>query len=71
MNLTPRQTEIAEFVAKGLSSRQIARQTGLSQETVNVHIKEAAQRLGGHTAPRHRLTLWFFSLSTPTPGDAA
>jgi len=59
MNLTPRQTEIASLVAKGLTAKGIAAETGLSEKTVDVHIQQAAQRLGGDTSPRHRLTLWF------------
>lgn len=70
MTLTPRQQEIASLVARGMSSRQIADRTGLSEETVNVHIKQAAQRLGGETRPRHQLTLWFLNLQSPS-GDAA
>ena len=59
MNLTPRQTEIASLVAKGLTAKDIAVETGLSDRTVEVHIQQAANRLGSEGRPRHRLTLWF------------
>jgi DNA-binding NarL/FixJ family response regulator len=71
MNLTPRQSEIAGMVAKGLSTRAIASETGLSPDTVNAHIKQAAHRLGGDTAPRHRLTIWFFHVLAEEPERVA
>lgn len=62
MKLTPRQKEIASLVAQGMSTKEIGSAIGLSPETVNVHIKQAAERIGGDTMPRHRLTLWFYKL---------
>lgn len=60
--LTARQAQVAERVAHGLSNKEVARELGLSEETVRVHVREAAERLPGTTYPRHRLTLWFLSL---------
>jgi DNA-binding NarL/FixJ family response regulator len=57
--LTERQAEVAERVARGLTNKEIARDIGVSVETVRVHISEAAERLPGTAFPRHRLTLWF------------
>lgn len=62
--LTPREKEIAGLVAKGLPTKRIASQLGVSPETVNTHIRNAAERLGGETSPRHRLTVWFYSLDS-------
>lgn len=61
--LTPRQAAIVELVARGLSDKAIARETGLSVDTVRQHIQRAANRLPGEGRPRHRLTLWFFNIS--------
>lgn len=59
--LTERQAEVAERVAHGLSNKEVARELGLSVETVRVHVREAAGRLPGPAWPRHRLTLWFLN----------
>jgi DNA-binding NarL/FixJ family response regulator len=71
MSLTPRQAEIAGLVAKGLSTKQISAKTGLSRRTVDSYINDAAQRLGGQTPPRHRLTLWFMEFKKPRAKGAA
>jgi len=60
--LTPRQTEIASLVARGLSDKVIAARTDLAIETVRVHIQNAAARLPGNSSPRHKLTIWFFNI---------
>lgn len=63
--LTPRQTEIASLVARGLSDKVIAARTQLSIDTVREYIQAAAKRLPpGNGTPRYRLTLWFFSISS-------
>ena len=62
MELTPRQTEIAALVARGLSDKIIAARTELAIETVRVHIQNAAAKLPGDSSPRHKLTLWFFNI---------
>lgn len=64
--LTPRQQEIAQMVARGMSYKAIAKETGLSVHTVDNHIRQAAERLPIEGSPRHRLTL--FVLNAP---DAA
>lgn len=63
MKLTQRQAEVAERVAHGLSNKEVARELGLSVETVRSHIREAADRLPGPAWPRHRLTVWFFGVA--------
>lgn len=60
--LTQRQAQVAERVARGLSNKQVAQDLGVSVETVRQHIREAAERLPGPAWPRHRLTLWFFQV---------
>lgn len=63
--LTPRQAEIAGLVARGLTAVAIAKQTGISPDTVRVHITQAAERVPGAGSPRHRLLVWAFSQGRP------
>lgn len=44
--LTPRQTEILTYVAKGLNNREIAEQIGIGPDCVKAHLKTAFSRLG-------------------------
>lgn len=63
MRLSKRQAEIMAYVARGTPDKVIAKETGLAIDTVRAHINAAAARLPGHTAPRHKLTLWFFNIT--------
>lgn len=67
MQLSTRQAEIAEYVARGMANKEISRETGLSLHTVDFHIREAAARLPGHSWPRHKLTLWWFDTHAGDP----
>lgn len=60
--LSTRQAQVAELVARGVPIKSIAAQTGLSYETVRVHVKAAAAKIPGDSTPRHKLTLWFFNI---------
>lgn len=53
--LTPRQREVADLVARGLSSKAIAKELGVSVRTVHCHVRQAARRLPGYGAPRFKL----------------
>ncbi len=44
LQLTAREREIIQLIAKGLTTRQIAQKTGLSTETVKTHRKNALRR---------------------------
>ena len=44
--LTPRQSEILTYVAKGLNNREIAEQIGIGPDCVKAHLKTAFARLG-------------------------
>ena len=44
-SLTPRETEILRFVAKGRSNKEIARDTGLSELTVKTHVTRILSKL--------------------------
>jgi DNA-binding CsgD family transcriptional regulator len=60
--LTKRQAEIVERVARGLSDKRIAAELQISIDTVRHHIQAAADRIPGDGPPRHRLTLFFFNV---------
>lgn len=63
--LTPRQQEVANLVARGLSNKAIARELKLSTETVESHVRDAAERLPFPGRPRYRIMVWFFTLQEP------
>jgi DNA-binding CsgD family transcriptional regulator len=43
--LTPKERECLRLVAENLSSKQIARQLGISQTSVDTHVRRARQKL--------------------------
>lgn len=62
--LSTRQAQVVERVAKGLPDKRIAAELGISIDTVRQHIQAAAARIPGEGPPRHRFTLFFFGLDT-------
>lgn len=50
-DLTPRQTEVLCFLAKGLTSKEIADRLGLSTRTVEMHVGRLLSRLNCRTRP--------------------
>ena len=51
LRLTPRQTEILELMASGVSTSEIANELTLSIETVRNHIRNLLRELHAHTRP--------------------
>jgi two-component system nitrate/nitrite response regulator NarL len=47
--LTPRETEILTFLANGQSNKSIARDLGISDGTVKLHVKSILRKLGVHS----------------------
>ncbi len=47
-NLTPRQTEILRLVASGKTTKEIARDLGISPKTVEFHRSQLMERIGVH-----------------------
>jgi DNA-binding NarL/FixJ family response regulator len=47
--LTPRQSEVLQLLAKGASTRQIAAELHLTTETVRNHIRHLLRALGVHS----------------------
>lgn len=50
MTLTPRELEVAELVAEGLTNRQVAERLGVKVSTVENHRMAAYRKLGVHNA---------------------
>jgi DNA-binding NarL/FixJ family response regulator len=48
-DLTPRQRQVLELLAKGRSTDQIASELHLATETVRNHIRHLLRRLGAHS----------------------
>lgn len=46
VELTAREVEVLELVAKGLSNKEVARVLGRTEETVKVHLKHVFEKLG-------------------------
>jgi DNA-binding CsgD family transcriptional regulator len=47
--LTPREQEVLELVAEGLSNRQVAMRLGISEHTVKFHVASIYGKLGAST----------------------
>jgi RNA polymerase sigma factor (sigma-70 family) len=47
--LTPRQTEVLQMVAEGLTNREIAQRLGLSERTVDRHVSDTLTRIDAPT----------------------
>jgi DNA-binding NarL/FixJ family response regulator len=56
-DLTPRERQVAELVARGLSVKGVARQLDVSPATVKVHVRNAGRKLPGDGPPRHRIII--------------
>ena len=56
-HFTPRQAEVVELVASGLSYKQIARHLGASRRTVRTHLERVYERFEVHTRTEAAL-LW-------------
>lgn len=46
--LTARESEILDFIARGFTSKQIARELNISPYTVNTHRDNLRRKLGAH-----------------------
>lgn len=47
--LTPREIEVLELLAEGLSNKGIARRLGISDQTVKFHVASISGKLGAHS----------------------
>lgn len=62
-DLTRRQAQVVERVARGLPDKRIAVELEISVDAVRWHIQHAAARIPGDGPPRHRFTLFFFNVT--------
>jgi DNA-binding NarL/FixJ family response regulator len=65
--LTPRQTEIAQLVAKGYTAREMSAALGISIHTAQEHVAAAAERIPGDLSPRKRLQLFVLQITPDDP----
>lgn len=73
--LTPRQHEVLDLLASGLSTSEIANELTLSTETVRNHLRSVFRELHAHTRPEaiaaaRRLGLLAGPILRPQPPDA-
>lgn len=60
--LTPREVEVARLVAAGRSYKAIAAELEISVPTVQSHVLNAAEKLGGSGSPKVRLIVFVVTL---------
>ena len=58
VDLTERQLQILRLVAAGKAHKQIARELGISAETVAKHLAEIYRRVGAANAPHAVALVW-------------
>jgi DNA-binding NarL/FixJ family response regulator len=54
--LSPRETEVLQLVARGLPNKRIARELGISEKTVKAHLTQIFQHIG--VTDRTQAALW-------------
>lgn len=66
--LTPRERTVAMHVATGMLYAEVARQLGISSETVKVLCHRAAAKLPGPGRPSLKIARYYGLLVGPQPG---
>jgi DNA-binding NarL/FixJ family response regulator len=54
--LTPREAQVADLVRTGRTNRQMGRQLGISEKTVEVHVHNIIRKLGASS--RAEIAAW-------------
>ncbi len=68
-HLSPREREVAERIARGLTNRDIAGELGVSERTVDSHVQHILNKLGFRS--RTQIAAWAVERGMATPADAA
>lgn len=66
-SLTPREREVVTFIARGFKYREVAEELGISQKTLETHMKHVFEKLG--VASRNEVTRLAFETGFLQPGD--
>lgn len=69
MELSKRQAQVVECVARGMPDKRIAAKLEISIDAVRFHIQAASAKIPGNAPPRRKLMLFFLNIADP--GDAA
>jgi len=67
--LTGRELEVLQYLAKGLSTAHVARELGISPVTVRNHIQKVLEKLGVHTKMAAVAYAYRIGLATADSGD--
>jgi len=66
-SLTPREREVVTLIARGFKYREVAEELGMSQKTLETHMKHVFDKLG--VASRSEITHLAFETGFLQPGD--
>jgi LuxR family maltose regulon positive regulatory protein len=69
--LTARERAIIEFIAKGRSNKEIARELGVAPETIKTHLKRIFQKLSAESRAQAVVRAQSLGMLKSAPAQAA